>query len=296
MHLNLPISWGIVGCGWVARDYVAPALLRDARRALWWPCAIPTRRPVSRVAPDEANVERHADLDAIPRHAGAGGGVRRHAQPPAPPTGGTPPPARANTSSAKSRWPPRSPTRRRWSRPAGSVWRTLRHGLRPAFPGAAPAAARTGGTPAAWVRSPPCGCTTPAGRPATGRPWPGRRTTTGAWTRPAPAAGRSSTSRRTASISSQTLLGEPLVEVSCLLQRRVFPLPGGRRRGFGRADSSSGALLLMNVAYNCPDHFPRRTLELIGTRAMAIAHNTMGQTPGGSLRLVDARDWRQRGS
>ena len=29
-------------------------------------------------------------------------------------------------------------------------------------------------------------------------------------------------------------------------------------------------------------------LELVGTRAMAVAHNTMGQTPGGTLRLVDA--------
>ena len=26
MHLNAPVQWGIVGCGWVARDYVAPAI------------------------------------------------------------------------------------------------------------------------------------------------------------------------------------------------------------------------------------------------------------------------------
>ncbi len=44
---------------------------------------------------------------------------------------------------------------------------------------------------------------------------------------------------------------------------------------------------MMNVAYNCPDNFPRRTLEIIGTKAMAIATNTMGQTPGGGLHLID---------
>jgi predicted dehydrogenase len=50
---------------------------------------------------------------------------------------------------------------------------------------------------------------------------------------------------------------------------------------------ATGALLSMNVAYNCPDEFPRRTLEIIGTEAMATAANTMGQTAGGTLILID---------
>ncbi len=86
---------------------------------------------------------------------------------------------------------------------------------------------------------------------------------------------------------AQVLLGEPLVETRSLLQRRVFDYPvddGAALVGRFR----SGALLLLNVAYNCPDQFPRRTLELIGTRAMAIAQDTMGQTPGGTLRIIDA--------
>lgn len=86
----------------------------------------------------------------------------------------------------------------------------------------------------------------------------------------------------------QWIVGEPLVEVGCLLQRRVFEYPvddGAALMGrFG-----GGALLTMNVAYNCPDAFPRRTLEVIGTESMAIAQKTMGQTPGGTLTLVDAR-------
>ena len=85
----------------------------------------------------------------------------------------------------------------------------------------------------------------------------------------------------------QWIIGEPLIEVGCLLQRRVFEYPVDDGAVLiGRFDS--GALLTMNVAYNCPDAFPRRTLEIIGTKAAAIAQNTMGQTPGGTLTLVDA--------
>ena len=86
----------------------------------------------------------------------------------------------------------------------------------------------------------------------------------------------------------QWIVGEPLVEVGCFLQRRVFDYPvddGAVLMGRFAND----ALLTMNVAYNCPDVFPRRTLEIIGTEAMAIAFNTMGQTPGGTLNLVDAQ-------
>ena len=78
------------------------------------------------------------------------------------------------------------------------------------------------------------------------------------------------------------------MEVGCLLQRRVFEYPVDDGAALiGRFEG--GALLTMSVAYNCPDMFPRRTLEVIGTDAMAIARNTMGQTPGGMLTLVDAR-------
>lgn len=86
----------------------------------------------------------------------------------------------------------------------------------------------------------------------------------------------------------QWILGEPLTEVGCLLQRRVFDYPVDDGAALmGRFEG--GALLTMNIAYNCPDAFPRRTLEVIGTDAMAVARNTMGQTPGGTLTLIDAR-------
>lgn len=86
----------------------------------------------------------------------------------------------------------------------------------------------------------------------------------------------------------QWIVGEPIVEVGCLLQRRVFEYPVDDGAVLmGRFEN--GALLTMNVAYNCPDAFPRRTLEIVGTKAMVTAFNTMGQMPGGSLTLVEAQ-------
>ena len=84
----------------------------------------------------------------------------------------------------------------------------------------------------------------------------------------------------------QTLLDEPIVRVSCLLQRRVhaYPVDDG---AVIVASTASGVLVSHAVAYNCPDAFPRRELEVIGTRARALATDTMGQTPGGRLTLTD---------
>ena len=83
------------------------------------------------------------------------------------------------------------------------------------------------------------------------------------------------------------LLGDEWVDLVAFKQRRVHDYAvddgavlAGRFRG--------GALASIHVAYNCPEIFPRRSLELIGTRAMARATDTMGQTPGGSLTLIDA--------
>ncbi len=86
---------------------------------------------------------------------------------------------------------------------------------------------------------------------------------------------------------TQVLLGEPITEVAAFLQRRVhdYAVDDGAAL-VGR--TASGALLNLSVAYNCPETFPRRELEVVGTRARALAVNTMGQTPGGTLTLTDA--------
>lgn len=42
-------------------------------------------------------------------------------------------------------------------------------------------------------------------------------------------------------------------------------------------------LASLHVAYNHPEDLPRRRLELVGTEGMAVATDTMGQDPGGTL-------------
>ena len=84
---------------------------------------------------------------------------------------------------------------------------------------------------------------------------------------------------------TQMLLGERLTDVAAFLQRRVFDYPVDDGATL-MARSASGVLLSHAVAYNCPDAFPRRHLEVIGTEGHARAVNTMGQTPGGTLTLT----------
>ncbi|MGY1711445.1 Gfo/Idh/MocA family protein [Geodermatophilus sp. SYSU D00758] len=80
------------------------------------------------------------------------------------------------------------------------------------------------------------------------------------------------------------LLGEDVVELTALLQRRVhgYPVDDGALLA-GR--TAGGVLVDLHVAYNTPDALPRRRLEVVGTRGMAVAVDTMGQTAGGSLTL-----------
>jgi len=91
----------------------------------------------------------------------------------------------------------------------------------------------------------------------------------------------------------QYLLGEEVEEVRALGQRRVFdyPVEDGaallvRFRG--------GAIAVHQVAYNMPETLPRRTLEIQGTAGTAIALNTMGQEAGGTLELINADDGMRR--
>ncbi|RUO89070.1 gfo/Idh/MocA family oxidoreductase [Corallococcus sp. AB018] len=86
----------------------------------------------------------------------------------------------------------------------------------------------------------------------------------------------------------EVVLGDEWESLTAMTQRRVhcYAVDDG---AVLMGQFKSGALGLLQVAYNCPDAYPRRTLELIGTRARALAYKTMGQTPGGSLSLIDAK-------
>ena len=81
------------------------------------------------------------------------------------------------------------------------------------------------------------------------------------------------------------LLGEDVVELHALLQTRVhdYAVDDGALL-HGR--TASGVLVDLHVAYNTPDALPRRRLEVVGTRGLAVGVDTMGQTAGGSLQLL----------
>ncbi len=84
------------------------------------------------------------------------------------------------------------------------------------------------------------------------------------------------------------LLGGELEEVVALKQRRVHPY-AVEDGAMVAARYAGDVLASLHVAYNHPEDLPRRRLELIGTDGMAVATDTMGQDPGGRL-TVNGRD------
>jgi 1,5-anhydro-D-fructose reductase (1,5-anhydro-D-mannitol-forming) len=81
-----------------------------------------------------------------------------------------------------------------------------------------------------------------------------------------------------------TLLGEDVLDLHALVQTRVqdYPVDDGALL-HGR--TAGGVLVDLHVAYNTPDALPRRRLEVVGTRGMAVAVDTLGQTAGGTLTI-----------
>ncbi len=285
MPLNTPVHWGIVGCGWVARDYVAPAMAASSTVRLTAVCD-PDPAALSRITNGVTEITQHAglaDFLATPGLEAVYVATPNHLHRPVVEAA-----ARAGKHILCEK-----PMATSLADAEAMVAACLTNGVRyaTAFDQRFQArhrrlrelvhAGRLGEITAARVHY---ACWTPAD-------W-SPPTTEGAhdnWrVDPARAGGGAFIDLAPHGLDlAQVLLGEPLVETRCFLQRRVFDYPvddGAALIGRFR----SGALLLLNVAYNCPDHFPRRTLELIGTRAMAIAQDTMGQTPGGSLKLIDA--------
>lgn len=84
------------------------------------------------------------------------------------------------------------------------------------------------------------------------------------------------------------LLGEPLTEIAALTQRRAqaYAVDDGAML-IGR--TASGVLAQLHVAYNCPEGLPRRQLEVLGTTGQLLAERTMGQNPGGAVHRIDGR-------
>ena len=79
------------------------------------------------------------------------------------------------------------------------------------------------------------------------------------------------------------LSGSPTADLSLHLQNVVHDYQRCDDGGLTTVVTQNGVLASIHNSYACPDDLPRRRLEVIGTDAMAIAENTMGQTPGGRL-------------
>ncbi|TNC14319.1 Gfo/Idh/MocA family oxidoreductase [Methylobacterium terricola] len=82
------------------------------------------------------------------------------------------------------------------------------------------------------------------------------------------------------------LLDEPILDVTALTQARAqdYAVDDGALL-IGR--TGSGVLASLHVAYNCPDALPRRRLEIAGTKGLLVAQNTMGQEAGGTVSFID---------
>lgn len=84
-----------------------------------------------------------------------------------------------------------------------------------------------------------------------------------------------------------TLLDDSVAEARALAQHRVhrYAVDDG---ALVIARTRGDVLAQLHVAYNHPESLPRRRLEVVGTEGLAVAENTMGQDPGGSLRVTNA--------
>lgn len=82
------------------------------------------------------------------------------------------------------------------------------------------------------------------------------------------------------------LLDESLVDITAMIQARAhdYAVDDGAVL-IGR--TGGGILASLHVAYNCPDALPRRRLEVLGTRGQITAVDTMGQVAGGTLTFTD---------
>ena len=83
----------------------------------------------------------------------------------------------------------------------------------------------------------------------------------------------------------ETLLNDRIVDLTLYAQRAVhsYAVDDG---GVLLLRFARGTLGTLHVGYNRPDTFPRRRLEIIGTERMLVAENTMGQDAGGTVRML----------
>ena len=86
------------------------------------------------------------------------------------------------------------------------------------------------------------------------------------------------------------LLDDPLDAVAVMAQARVHDYAvqdhGVDDGAMLVGRTAGGVLASLHVAYNHPDQLPRRRLEIVGTGGLVVAENTMGQDAGGRVTLT----------
>ncbi len=280
-----PVGWGIVGCGWVARDHVLPGLLATPGARLVGAC---DRRPelaadlaaaAASPEPVRATSRLEALLDdprvqavyvATPNHAHTGAVAAVAAR-------GIPvlceKPLAADVADARALVGAAA------GRLAGTAFDQRFH---PAHRRMAElvSAGELGTVTAVRIVY---GCWLPPDWSPDGTPHDNWRVD------PARAGGGALVDLAPHGIDLVgALLGDDLEQLSVLTAQRVhdYPVDDGAVLA-GR--TAGGTLYGAHVSFNTADPLPRRRLEVVGTRAQLVAENTMGQTAGGRLVRLDAR-------
>ena len=266
------LAWGIVGCGWVARDYVAPAI-RAARNATLLAACDPD--PAARAGVEAPHA--HADLAAFLATPGLGAvyiAAPNHLH-------------RALVEAAALARRPvlcEKPMATTLEDAAAMVAACKDVPYATAFDQRFHPAHRT---MAALVAD------GAIGRPIAVRIvyacWVGAAWAADNWrVDPARAGGGALMDLAPHGLDlASMVLHERLADIVAMGQHRVhdYPVEDG---AMVIARSESGVLVQLHVAYNHPETLPRRRFEIVGTDGMIVANDTMGQTPGGALTLTDA--------
>ncbi len=88
------------------------------------------------------------------------------------------------------------------------------------------------------------------------------------------------------------LLQSEVCDITLKTQRKIHDYTneaGGVEDGaVALVQFANQVLATIHVGYNCPEFIPRRQLEIIGEKGRIFASNTMGQDPGGTVEVVTA--------
>ncbi len=86
------------------------------------------------------------------------------------------------------------------------------------------------------------------------------------------------------------LLADTVTEIMAIGQQQIhgYSDPAVEDGALLAARTANGVLIQSHVAYNCPDALPRRRLEIVGVAGQLVATDTMGQVAGGTLVFTDA--------